>query len=329
MSNSGKKKMVSDRRDKLISKSPAKDSKRLPGAPGAHPVKGHKVKRPASDTPVCKQAADRADGGSCDRLQKMSPRGRNKVAQADRTDLIWGIHPVMGLLVSTPGKIIELRFLKSGHGKVQELVQLAEQEGIPYHFADNPFPGTPEQATLQGVQARIKPVVTTTLNDLIASQQQSETPALILALDTIQDPHNFGAMIRSASAAGAIGILYTKDRSAPLSGTVAKVAVGAIAHLPLCPVTNMAQALQQLKEAGFWIFGAEGSAETTIYQAKYDGPVCLVIGGECNGIRPLVKKHCDFLVSIPMHSAIDSLNASVAAAVILFEIVRQQVVKSP
>ena len=260
--------------------------------------------------------------------KKMPPRGHNKSSQADRTDLIWGIHPVTELLVSSPHKIIELRLLKSNHGKFQDLVDLAEQEGIPYHFAESPFPGTPDQATLQGVQARIKPVVTVTLSDLIGTHQESASPALILALDTIQDPHNFGAMIRSASAAGAIGILYTKDRSAPLSGTVAKVAVGAIAHLPLCPVTNMATALQQLKDAGFWIFGAEGGAETTVYQAKYDGPVCVVIGGERNGIRPLVKKHCDFLVSIPMHSTVDSLNASVAAAVIMFEIVRQQRLKS-
>ena len=254
---------------------------------------------------------------------------KNKGAPPDRIDLIWGIHPVMELLQSGPGKIIELRFLKAGHAKVQELIGLAEQEGIPYHFAEQPFPGTPEQATLQGVQARIKPVSTTSLSELLAACRQAARPALFLALDTIQDPHNFGAMIRSASAAGAVGVLYTKDRSAPLSGTVAKVSAGAVSHLPLCPVTNMASALQQLKEAGFWIFGAEGRAEQTIYQAKFDGPVCLVIGGERNGIRPLVKKQCDFLVAIPMHSSLDSLNASVAAAVILFEIVRQQGAKTP
>lgn len=256
--------------------------------------------------------------------KKTTPRSPNRNAQADRTDLIWGTHPVMELLQSSPDKIIELRLLKANRSKVQKLIDLAEQEGIPYHFADQPFPGTPDQATLQGVQARIKPVATIGLGELLDACHDRQRPALILALDTIQDPHNFGAMIRSASAAGAIGIIYTKDRSAPLSGTVAKVAVGAIAHLPLCPVTNMAAALQQLKEAGFWIFGAEGSAETTVYQAKFDGPVCLVIGGERNGIRPLVKKQCDFLVSIPMHSTLDSLNASVAAAVIMFEIVRQQ-----
>jgi len=256
-------------------------------------------------------------------------RDKGKGGPPDRIDLIWGIHPVLELLHSGPDKVIELRFLKANHAKVRDLIELAEQEGIPYHFAEQPFPGTPAQATLQGVQARIKPVAAIDLGALLAAPRDPARPALILALDTIQDPHNFGAMIRSASAAGAVGLLYTKDRSAPLSGTVAKVSAGAVSYLPLCPVTNMVSALQQLKEAGYWIFGAEGQAEETIYQAKFNGPVCLVIGGERNGIRPLVKKQCDFLVSIPMHSSLDSLNASVAAAVILFEIVRQQGAKTP
>lgn len=250
--------------------------------------------------------------------------GSARAGQPERTDLIWGIHPVMELLQSAPDRIIELRILKASHGKVQDLVQLADQQGVPWHIADQPFSGTPEQATLQGVQARTKPVATVGLAEVIAARREKTGPALVLALDTIQDPHNFGAMIRSASAAGALAILYTKDRSAPLSGTVAKVSVGAIAHLPLCPVTNMAQALQQLKDAGFWVFGAEGNADQTIYDADFSGPVCLVIGGERSGIRPLVKKQCDVLVSIPMRSNLDSLNASVAAAVIMFEIVRQQ-----
>lgn len=258
-------------------------------------------------------------------------RKRQKGGQEERLDLIWGIHPVMELLRTDPGQILELRLLKATLNKAEELIELAERQGIPHHLAEEPFPGTPEQATLQGVQARIKPPATISYHELIAlyHQEDGTNPALILALDTIQDPHNFGSMIRSARAAGAMAILYTKDRSAPLSGTVAKVAVGAMAHLPLCPVTNMATALQQLKAAGFWVYGADGASETSVYQAQYRGPVCLVIGGEQNGIRPLVKKQCDFLISIPMHSPIDSLNASVAAAVILFEMVRQQRLAAP
>ncbi|MBA3013730.1 MAG: 23S rRNA (guanosine(2251)-2'-O)-methyltransferase RlmB [Proteobacteria bacterium] len=256
--------------------------------------------------------------------KKVGPAGSGRTGQPERTDLIWGIHPVMELLQSAPDRIIELRILKATHTKVKDLVELADRQGVSWHLAESPFSGTPEQATVQGVQARTKPVATVSMAEVIAARREGTGPALVLALDTIQDPHNFGAMIRSASAAGALAILYTKDRSAPLSGTVAKVSVGAIAHLPLCPVTNMAAALQQLKDSGFWVFGADGSADKTIYEVDFSGPVCLVIGGERSGIRPLVKKQCDFLVSIPMRSDVDSLNASVAAAVIMFEIVRQQ-----
>lgn len=256
--------------------------------------------------------------------KKTASSGAGRAGQPERTDLIWGIHPVVELLSSAPDRIIELRILKASHAKVQDLVELADRQGVPWHVADQPFSGTPEQAAVQGVQARTKPVATVSLVEVLAARREATGSALVLALDTIQDPHNFGSMIRSASAAGALAILYTKDRSAPLSGTVAKVSVGAIAHLPLCPVTNMASALQQLKDAGFWVFGADGSAEQTIYEADFSGPVCLVVGGEHSGIRPLVKKQCDILVSIPMRSGLDSLNASVAAAVIMFEIVRQQ-----
>ncbi|MDA8159153.1 MAG: 23S rRNA (guanosine(2251)-2'-O)-methyltransferase RlmB [Desulfobacteraceae bacterium] len=253
-----------------------------------------------------------------------SPRPpQARPAPDERIDLIWGLHPVTELVANRPQTVRELRFLKSGSPKLAELRRQAERAGIPCHLAEQPFPCTPEQAVLQGVQARIKPVATVTLDQLLAMSDE-DGPALILALDCIQDPHNLGAMIRSAAAAGARGLIYTKDRSAPLSGAVAKVSAGAIAHLPLCPVTNLTQALQRLQEGGFWVFGADPRAETSIHDRDFSGPVCLVIGGEGGGIRPLVRRQCDFLVSIPMHTSLDSLNASVAAAVIMFEIVRQR-----
>ncbi len=239
-------------------------------------------------------------------------------------DLIWGVHPVTELLNNSPEKIIELRFLNKKTTKTKPLLELAEKKQVPFHIADNPYTATPEHATHQGVLAKIKPVQTVNLSQIIAASKNRSKPPLILALDNIQDPHNFGAIIRSASAAGVQGIIFTKDRSAPLSGTVTKVSTGAINHMPLCPVTNMVSSLSELQKNGFWIYGAEGRAEQSVYSADFTGPVCLVIGGENKGIRPLVKKQCDFLLSIPMQSDLDSLNASVAAAVILFEIVRQQ-----
>lgn len=253
--------------------------------------------------------------------QKHKPHSR---PPQKNVDCIWGIHPVADLLTKNPADIIEIRFLKQKSTKLQELIDQAEQTGTAYHFADKPYPETPEDARHQGVLARIKPVQTISLAGILAARPEGGRAPILLALDSIQDPHNFGSIIRSASAAGVSGILFTKDRSAPLSGTVAKVSVGAINHMPLCPVTNMATTLDQLKEEGFWIFGADGSAETSVYQSDFSGPVCLVIGGEAKGIRPLVKTKCDFLISIPMRSDLDSLNASVATAVILFEIVRRQ-----
>jgi 23S rRNA (guanosine2251-2'-O)-methyltransferase len=237
-------------------------------------------------------------------------------------ELIWGIHVVEELLRNRPDDLVEVYFLKQKSTKLGELIQLCHEKKVPYQVSGNPW-NLPDHAVHQGVMARIKPFATIEFAQL-RSLAAKKTNPIILALDTIQDPHNLGAMIRSASAAGVTAILYTKDRSAPLSGTVAKVSAGAISHMPLCPVTNMAESLQKLKDKGFWVYGAEGSADQHIYQADFAGPICLVIGGEAKGIRPLVKKNCDFLVSIPMQSSLDSLNASTAAAIILFEIVRQQ-----
>lgn len=250
---------------------------------------------------------------------------KKKVNQGSgNCNIIWGIHPIFEMVRRSPEKIIELRLLKEKSSKIQEIIQVAERNGVAFHTAEKPYSETPENAIHQGILARIKPIETFDLPSIIATVSNRKFPKLLLALDNIQDPHNFGAMIRTASAAGVSGIIYTKDRSAPLSGTVAKVSAGAINHLPLCPITNMANTLQELKKQGFWIFGADGQAQQTVFQTDFAGPACLVIGGEGKGLRPLVKKHCDFLVSIPMQNDLDSLNASIASAVILFEAVRQQ-----
>ena len=150
-----------------------------------------------------------------------------------------------------------------------------------------------------------------------------------MACDTIQDPHNLGAIIRSAHAAGADYLICTRDRSAPLGGTAAKASAGAISRIRISQVTNLSEALVQVKKAGAWIFGAvKDEAAQSIYQTDFNLPACLVVGNEGKGIRPLVQKTCDVLVSIPMSGEIDSLNSSVAAAVILFEMHRQSLVTS-
>ncbi len=241
-------------------------------------------------------------------------------------DLIWGIHPVLELLHKKPQQVREIIVQKGKtSATLQEIIDLARAHGRRLRFeAQIKIPGSTGRIAHQGVLARISPYPLIPLTDLLATITNLTTPQTLLVLDTIMDPHNFGAIIRSASAAGAAGIIIGKDRAAPLSGTAIKTSAGAIAHIPICQVTNLTAAINTLKEHGFWVFGTEKSAAQTIYQTDFSGPVCLVIGGEGKGMRPLVREQCDQLVTIPMQGELDSLNASVAAAVVLFEIVRQR-----
>jgi len=242
----------------------------------------------------------------------------------NRDTLIWGIHPILETLKTQPTLITEIFTQeRTGSGRLQEIVNLAASHGIPVSRTSRlPSPAGPEPVNHQGVMARLKSLPACELPDLIDVPENSE-PTLV-ALDSIQDPHNLGAIIRSAAGAGATGVIIPKDRSAPLTGAVAKVAAGALNRIRICRVTNLADSLMQLKDAGFWIFGAEGGSGQSLFQADLRGKVCLVIGSEGKGLRPLVRKHCDFLLDIPLAAGVESLNAAVAAGVILFEIARQK-----
>ncbi len=234
---------------------------------------------------------------------------------------------MLELLRSRPGQIREITIQKSkSGGKIEEIIKLARAQQRKIRFEQHiTLPGTGGPPPRhQGVIAKIASHILLSLDAMLTLMADQAAPPLLLALDSVQDPHNLGAIVRSASAAGVSGIILPKDRSAPLAGTAAKVAAGALAHMNICQVTNLTAAMKRLKKEGFWIYGAAGEASRTIFQTDFSGPICLVIGGEEKGIRPLVREQCDFLVAVPMHSPLDSLNASVAAAVILFEIVRQQ-----
>jgi 23S rRNA (guanosine2251-2'-O)-methyltransferase len=246
----------------------------------------------------------------------------------NRDMLIWGVHPILETLKTRPTLITEIFIQeKSGSGRLQEIVDLAAAHGIPVRRpARLPSPAGPEPVNHQGVLARLKSFPACELPDLIDDPETSE-PTLV-ALDSIQDPHNLGAIIRSAAGAGATGVIIPKDRSAPLTGAAAKVAAGALNRIRICRVTNLADSLRQLKEAGYWIYGAEGGAGQSLFQAELRGKICLVIGSEGKGLRPLVRKHCDFFLDIPLAAGVESLNASVAAGVILFEIARQKALRT-
>jgi len=245
------------------------------------------------------------------------------MAPADH-EIIHGIHPVIEALKQHPERISEIVVQKSRTGaKITELIELAKQNNCRLRFTPRleDF-GKNSDPARQGVLARLSPVPAIDLDQLLAKARASAAP-LLLVLDSIQDPHNLGAIIRSAAAAGADGIILPKDRCAPLSAVAVKASAGAVAHMKICRVTNLARALDQVKEAGFWIYGTDVRAEQSIYQTDLAGAVCLVVGSEGKGIRPLIREQCDFLISIPMPGPLESLNASVAAGVILFERVRQ------
>jgi 23S rRNA (guanosine2251-2'-O)-methyltransferase len=174
----------------------------------------------------------------------------------------------------------------------------------------------------QGVAARVSVYPYVSLDTIIASSGQR--PAFIVVLDSIVDTHNLGALIRSAHCAGAHGVVIAKDRAAGASPAVSNISAGAMEHMRIARVTNIAKSLQRLKNAGIWICGLMPAAQQSIYEAALTDPSALVIGGEQRGIRPLVQKTCDFSLAIPQRGRIDSLNASAAGAIAMFEVVRQR-----
>jgi len=245
-------------------------------------------------------------------------------------DLLWGTHPVVEALSQEPDRVAEVILVKDRHGKKQdEIVELARKAGVKLSFvpALRLTGDGASQVRHQGVVARTSASALLDFDQLVenfaAQVAAGERPRLIVC-DSLQDPHNLGAIIRSALASGANGVVLTRERSAPLGGAAAKTSAGAMSHIAISQVVNLATALQKLKKAGAWIFGAvKDEAAQSLYATDLNVPACIVVGSEGKGIRSLVQKECDFLISIPMVGTLDSLNSSVAAAVILFEAMRQ------
>lgn len=253
-------------------------------------------------------------------------RGRNENSPSNEPadDLLWGINAVWEAIQQNAAGISEI-FIQQGKAgaRIQQIIDRAKERAIAVRFVDADRMHVPRHCRHQGVVARQTEARLMPLDELLESLVGGDTPGVprILVLDSIQDPRNLGSILRSALAAGFSHVIMTRERSVPVTGTVARTSAGAVAHLQLCQVVNLAETLKTLKERGFWIFGAVAeSAVASVYTTEFSGPICLVIGSEGKGIRPLVRKQCDFLVTIPMHASFNSLNASVAAAIIMFEI---------
>lgn len=241
-------------------------------------------------------------------------------------DLVYGFHPVREGLRGRR-QPLELFVLEGPlNERLHKLLGLAEERGVPVRRrrkADlDRLAGQPHH---QGVVLTVEPFSYTDVDDLLALWRNSGRPALFLLLDGITDPHNFGAILRNADAAGCMGVIVAKDRSCPVSGVVDKTSAGAVEHLPVSQVTNLGRTIEQLKEAGVWVYGLSGDPEgKRIHAEDLTGNVALVIGAEGEGLRPLTRKLCDGLLAIPMAGHVASLNAASASAVALFEVVRQR-----
>ncbi|MGB7731335.1 MAG: 23S rRNA (guanosine(2251)-2'-O)-methyltransferase RlmB [Candidatus Acidiferrum sp.] len=210
--------------------------------------------------------------------------------------------------------------------RVEEIVQLARGRGIAVRFEDRgQLDRLANTRDHQGVVAMVAARAPATLEDIIATANQAKgQQGLIVLLDGVEDPHNLGAIVRTALAAGAHGVVIPERRAVGLTDAVARASAGALAHLPVAKVTNLARAMEDLKEAGYWLVGLDEAGEKSYTEVDYTTPTGIIMGGEGSGLHELTRKRCDFVVSLPTTGPVKSLNVSVATGVVLFEALRQR-----
>ncbi|ARV61153.1 23S rRNA (guanosine(2251)-2'-O)-methyltransferase RlmB [Nostocales cyanobacterium HT-58-2] len=263
---------------------------------------------------------------------KEAPRQRRNFSdssisshQSEDIDLIYGRHPVLSALenerrLNRIWITSRLRYDPRFHS----LILRAKENGtIIDEVEPKRLDQITEQANHQGVAAQIAPYAYIDLHELIARAQSVTDPVIIVA-DGITDPHNLGAIIRTAEALGAQGMVIPQRRASGITSTVMKVAAGALENFPVAREVNLQRALEELKAAGFWIYGTAAQASKPMHSVNFNGPTVLVVGSEGEGLSILTQRHCDFLVSIPLQGKTPSLNASVAAGMALYEIYRQR-----
>ncbi len=242
---------------------------------------------------------------------------------------VFGVNPVLEVLRARPGEIDSIFIGEGQLSKPQaaEILSRARDEDVrvqkvPRERLSSMVGG----GVHQGVVAEVRAFEYVELHDLLEQAKASGRPPLIVALDGVQDPQNLGAIIRSAHALGAHGVVIPKDRAAQVSGVVAKASAGAIEYCPVSRVTNLSRALEEMKEAGLWVAAADPQGDQTLPKARLDGPIAVVVGSEGPGVRKGVLEHCDLRLRIPMLGQVASLNASVSAAILLYEVARQRLV---
>lgn len=238
---------------------------------------------------------------------------------------VYGVHAVEALLRHHPKRVKQLWLAESRQDpRVKVLLELAGQNRVPVGQKDRRELDEWAEGVHQGVAAEVSPSQVWGEAMLEELLDRREGAPLLLVLDGVTDPHNLGACLRTADAAGALAVIVPKDKSATLNATVRKVACGAAEVIPLVAVTNLARTLEKLQQRGLWLVGTAGEAEQELYQQDLTGPTVLIMGAEGKGMRRLTRDHCDYLVKLPMSGSVSSLNVSVATGVCLFEAVRQR-----
>ena len=242
------------------------------------------------------------------------------------TDYLFGINAIHETLIAAPRSVREIFVSEnSNHGRLQALVNEARRQGLPVGYrALRELDRLSQGQRHQGVVAIVEAYAYPAFEKLLQRIADAELSGWILILDGIVDPRNFGALLRTAEAAGVQHIVIPKDRSVEVTPLVVKASAGAAHHLSIYKVTNLRRSLQALKQAGYWTVGLAVGAKENFYDRDYPDKLAIVLGSEATGVRPINLRECDFLVSIPMFGKVASLNVGVAGAIFLFELVRQQ-----
>jgi 23S rRNA (guanosine2251-2'-O)-methyltransferase len=243
-----------------------------------------------------------------------------------KTEIIYGFHPVLEALRAGRREFFEIYVSKGKTTRrIDVLLERSAAKQIPVKKINpDQLKSMAGSEVHQGIGAKVSRYPFAELADLLAVRPPGEADPLLLIMDSIVDPHNLGALIRTASCVDVAGIILPKDRSAHPTPAVSKASAGALEHVALVQVANLVHSIVQLKKAGFWVVGMDKSGDRSIFNLDLRGPIALIVGGEQKGIRPLVRKNCDHLAAIPQRGPMDSLNVSVAGGVALYEIFRQR-----
>lgn len=239
--------------------------------------------------------------------------------------VLYGINPLLEMLLAHPAMLEKVIIAEGRRGaEVQKILTLAHEHGVPVELSGREkVERLAPRRVHQGVVGICREHAYATVDEVIANRHKGSKYNLVIILDSITDPQNLGSIIRTAHCCGANGVIIPENRAASVTATTVKASAGAALTLPTAMVVNLVRTIEYLQENGFWIYGADAASDLDIHVPDYEGHVGLVLGSEGRGIRPLIREKCDFLIAIPLKGQIASLNVSVAAGVILYEILRK------